>query len=77
MKNCYSYSLTVKPKFAYGVKWSLKPHAKIKIDSTNRGTLMRRRHQTEGQFFAGALALNTAAWILILFAALQFLRHSR
>jgi hypothetical protein len=36
---------------------------------------MRRRHQTEGQFFAGALALNTVAWIMILVAAVHFIRH--
>jgi hypothetical protein len=36
---------------------------------------MRRRHQTEGQFFAGALALNTVAWVMILIAGAQVLRH--
>jgi hypothetical protein len=45
--------------------------------SGDKGLEMRRRHQTEGQFFAGALALNTVAWIMILAAAVQFVRHWR
>jgi hypothetical protein len=45
------------------------------INGAKKGFEMRRRHQTEGQFFAGALALNTVAWIMILVAAVQLVRH--